>query len=174
MPANKTRILPNSVALAGEFAVLSRLALCNYDASLTLGQTKNIDILVSNPKTNKLYQLEVKTKLEGGKKSNVSDSELFGHFLTGWMMSEKHESIFRPELWYCFVTIDLDWKARFFIVPSSVVAKYVLEQHRFWLAASRKHKDNPMRLFRIGFKNEKYRIPTPTAERYEDNWEFKQ
>ena len=29
-----------------------------------------------------------------------------------------------------------------------------------------------MRQFRIGFKAEKYRIPTATAEEYEDNWNF--
>jgi hypothetical protein len=47
------RISPNSVALAGEFAALSRLALWGYDANMTLGRTKSVDILVSNPRTNK-------------------------------------------------------------------------------------------------------------------------
>ncbi len=41
----------NSVSLAGEFAVLSQLALRGYDANMTLGRTKGVDILVSNPKT---------------------------------------------------------------------------------------------------------------------------
>jgi hypothetical protein len=34
-------------------------------------------------------------------------------------------------------------------------------------------RDTDMRVFRIGQQNEKYPIPTPTAERYENNWEFK-
>ena len=29
-----------------------------------------------------------------------------------------------------------------------------------------------MRLFRIGFKEEKYAISTPTVERYQNNWDF--
>ena len=39
----------NSISLAGEFAALSQLALRGYDANMTLGRTKSVDILVSNP-----------------------------------------------------------------------------------------------------------------------------
>jgi hypothetical protein len=167
----KTRISPNSVSLAGEFAALSRLALWGYDANMTLGRTKNVDILVSDPRTNKMYQLEVKTNLDSRKRPPVS--KLFGRYMTGWIMHEKHESIARPELWYCFVTISVESKlARFFIVPSVIVAKYVQTQHRLWLDTTQ-GKNTPMRLFRIGLNDENYRIPTPTMEQYEDNWEFK-
>ena len=38
-------------SLAGEFAALSQLALRGYDANMTLGRTKAVDILVSNPAT---------------------------------------------------------------------------------------------------------------------------
>ena len=34
----------NTIALAGEFAVLSQLALHGYDANMTRGHTKNFDI----------------------------------------------------------------------------------------------------------------------------------
>jgi hypothetical protein len=171
MKQSKPRISPNSVSLAGEFAALSRLALFGYDANMTLGRTKSVDILASNPITNQFYQLEVKSKLDSRKRPCVS--KVFGRFLTDWIMNEKHESISRLELWYCFVTIGLDSKIlRYFIVPSAVVAKYIREQHRLWLDVT-KGKDTPMRLFRIGFKDDKYSIPTPTAEQYEDNWEFK-
>src|ERR1700693_6108454 len=97
------KISSNSVSLAGEFAALSRLALWGYDANMTLGRTKNVDILVSNPRTNQFYQLEVKTNLDSRKRPPVS--KVFGRFVSGWIMSEKHESISRPVLWYCFVTI---------------------------------------------------------------------
>lgn len=168
----KSRISPNSVSLAGEFAALSRLALWGYDANMTLGRTKNVDILVSNPQTNKLYQLEVKTNLDSRKRSPVS--KLFGRFVSDWIMHKKHETIARPELWYCFVTIGLESKlARYFIVPSAIVADYVRAQHRLWLDTTKKGKDGPMRLFRIGFDGDKYRVPTPTEKKYEDNWEFK-
>jgi len=35
------KLSKNSVSLAGEFAVLSKLALHGYDANMTLGNTKN-------------------------------------------------------------------------------------------------------------------------------------
>jgi len=172
-PKNTSRISPNSVSLAGEFAALSRLTLWGYDANMTLGRTKSVDILISNPSTNQLYQLEVKTMLDSRKRPPVS--KLFGRYLTDWIMNAKHESIFRPELWYCFITIGLDTKIlRYFIVPSAIVAEYVRAEHHLWLATTPNVKDTHMRLFRIGFQEEKYRIPTPTVEQYEDNWEFKQ
>jgi hypothetical protein len=40
-------ISKNQVSLAGEFAVLSQLALRGFDANMTLGNTKGVDILVS-------------------------------------------------------------------------------------------------------------------------------
>jgi hypothetical protein len=170
----KVRISSNSVSLAGEFAVLSYLALWGYDANMTLGRTKGVDILVSNPTTNQLYQLEVKSKLNNRKRPCVS--KLFGRFLTDWIMNEKHESISNPTLWYCFVAIDSSdvKKLRFFIMPSAVVAKYVREEHRLWLDAAPRGKQTGIRLLRIGLKGEKYKISTPIAEKYEDNWNFNQ
>lgn len=172
----------NAVCLAGEFAVLSQLALRNIDANMTLGRTKSVDILASDPKRKKMYRLEVKTKLRrSGKKD--SRSTIFGRVVGGWVMNRKHETIIDASLFYCFVII---WKeesnsraikSRFFIVPSNVVARYVREEHRQFLAAHRKArktiKPNDMRTLRIGFRNEKYPILTPTAEKYENNWEFK-
>jgi len=170
-----TRISPNSVGLAGEFAVLSRLALWGYDANMTLGHTKGVDILVSDPRTNNFYRIEVKTKMSSRKKDKDSESQLFGRVVSDWMMSQKHERIIEPNLWYCFVMFEGDKKvARFFLVPSKVVAEYVRAQHQLWLEENKTHKDNPMRNFRVGRRGETYKIPTPTLEEYEDNWEFRE
>jgi hypothetical protein len=168
------RISPNSVALAGEFAALSRLALWGYDANMTLGRTKSVDILVSDPRTNKFYQLEVKTKLDPRKRD--TKSSLFGQIAADWIMNEKHETIVRPNLWYCFVTIQEETKAaRFFIIPSKLVSEYVKAQHQLWLKEEDKdHKDTAMRMFRLGRKGESYKVPTLTVEQYEDNWEFRE
>ncbi len=169
------KIPPNSVSLAGEFAVLSQLALYGYDANMTLGRTKSVDILASDPKTDKFYQIEVKTKLDTRKNTTDSDSRLFGKIVSSWMMGEKHETIHRPNLWYCFVLIAQETKAtRFFLVPNKVVSEYVQAQHQLWLKEEGKvHKDTQMRSFRIGKKGEEYKISTPTAEQYENNWEFR-
>src|SRR5215813_12795982 len=123
---NMARIPKNSVALAGEFAVLSQLVIRGYDASMTLGNTKQIDILVFDPTTKKAYQVEVKTNHE--RRNGPTASKLFGKFVTSWQMHAKHERITDLDLFYCFVHINTSRTElpkhafRFFIVPSAVVA----------------------------------------------------
>ena len=164
----------NSVSLAGEFAVLSQLSLRGYDANMTLGRTKGVDILVSDPSTGRMLKLEVKTNYRSSRSAG-GNSRLFGEFLSAWIMNEKHEKIRDPGLFYAFVNISEDTKRfRFFIMPSNIVADYVKKQHQLWLNADEAHsRKNRMRTFRIGSEGKKYPILTPTAERYEANWEFK-
>jgi hypothetical protein len=149
--------------------------LRGYDASMTLGHTKNIDILVFDPKKKERYQVEVKTNLEA--RNGPSKSKLFGRFVTDWQMHEKHEKIDDTDLFYCFVHINsrqgTDYVFRFFIVPSKIVANYVRDEHALWLKDSPAHHDTERRLFRIGLPNEtKIEIQTPLAEKYENNWRF--
>ncbi|MFZ2522836.1 MAG: hypothetical protein WAW92_00440 [Minisyncoccia bacterium] len=167
----------NSVSIAGEFAVLSQLALRGYDANITLGHTKSVDILVSDPRNGKLYQLEVKTNYINDKKKPAV-SKIHGKFISDWMMNEKQETIDTPSLFYCFVNISKQTHlVRFYVVPSKIVARYVKEEHQLWIDEKRKEGkkvkyDTPMRLFRIGIKGEKYAIKTPTQEECENNWAF--
>lgn len=166
------KISKNSVSLAGEFAVLSQLVLRGYDANMTLGHTKGVDILVSDPESDKMFRVEVKTSFA----SKPSRSKLFGLTLN-WMMMDKHETISDRNLYYCFVNIENQTNIfRFFIVPSVIVAEYVRVQHQFWLdhrpALSDKEKAIPMRQFRIGLDSGGYQIPTPLAKDYENKWEF--
>ena len=167
----------NSVSIAGEFAVLSQLALRGYDANMTLGHTKSVDILVSDPRTGKLYQLEVKTNFKNSR-NKASVSKIHGKSVSGWIMSKKNETVDLPSLFYCFVNISKDTNFfKFYIVPSKIVANYVRDQHNLWLGEKKKEgkkvKDGEMRIFRLGVKGEKYPIPTPLADDYEDNWDFK-
>ncbi len=160
--------------MAGEFAVLSQLALRGFDANLTLGHTKGVDILSSDPKTGRMFRVEVKTSFAG----KPSRSNLFGHTLS-WMMTEKHENISDPNLFYCFVNIEKQTNVfRFFIVPSMLVAQYVDKQHQFWLknrpGLSEEEIAIPMRQFRIGIDSSGYQIPTPLAKDYENNWDFRE
>ena len=166
----------NSVSIAGEFAVLSQLALRGYDANMTLGHTKSVDILVSDPNTGKLYQLEVKTNFLNSR-NKPSVSKIHGKTVSGWIMNKKNESVDIPTLFYCFVNISKDTSLfKFYIVPSKVVASYVKNQHILWLSEKKKEGkkvvDGDMRIFRLGLKGEKYQIKTPTVEEYEDNWDF--
>jgi len=50
--------------MSGEFAVLSQLALKGIDANLTLGNTKSVDLIASDPETGKMFRLEVKTSYD--------------------------------------------------------------------------------------------------------------
>ena len=164
----------NSIALAGEFAALSQLALRGFDANLTLGHTKNVDILVSDPTSGEMYRLEVKTTgYRSSRGSAAKRSRLFGYNFD-WLMGSKHEHVIDSSLFYCFVNIDGDegTSFRFFIVPSRVVAEYVRAQHQLWLDQDSSHKDTSMRVFRLALERDGYPIPTPSAERYENDWSF--
>ena len=72
--------------------MLSQLALCEYDANMTLGRTKGVDILVSHPKTKRMYKLEVKTKYRTSSKTSRKN-KVFGTVIGEWMMSKKHETM---------------------------------------------------------------------------------
>ena len=129
--------------------------------------------MVSNPETGRMCKLEVKTNLRKSRKK-ISNSKLFGRIRGAWLMSKKHETIYESNLFYCFVSIEDGTNVfKFYVVPSKVVARYVKDQHRFWLNADGQHKDSLMRQFRIGLKGEKYPIPTPIAQKYKNNWDFK-
>jgi hypothetical protein len=152
-----TKLDTNNVSLAGEFAVLAQLALRGYVANMTLGRAKGIDILVANPDTGRMLKIEVKTSLKP----------------LSWIMSEKHERLNDPDLFFCFVNITEDNDFRFFIVPSAVVADYLTRSHKHWAdeKPSRK-RASPMRIFLLCKPDETTPIPVPEMEHYANNWQF--
>lgn len=148
----------NTINLVGEFYAMSRLFLEGYEATLTLGNTKGIDILLYNPRNNKQFKVEVKTA------THIYSEKIFGGKSFGWIMQNKHEGISDKNLIYCFVFIDKMTKEyRIFFVPSEEVAKYVKWEHKFWLDAKHRKpvKDIDMRAFRI---------PLDKKSDYEDNF----
>ena len=162
-------ISKNSLSLAGEFAVLSQLALRGYDANMTLGNTKSVDILVSMPELNRMFKLEVKTTFN----RKPTNSKTWG-ITFSWIMNKKHENIIDSNLFYCFVNLGArDNPNRYFIVPSQVVADYVQQSHQAWLKMDKTNKDNPMRQIRIALDQKTIAVPAPFADKYENNWGFK-
>lgn len=171
------------VSLAGEFGVLSQLALKGKDANMTLGNTKGVDILVSDPVTGKMLKLEVKTNYRKTPRKEIASSKIFGKFLScsGWILkkvNEKYDKKKDANLFYCFVNITKETEiCRFFIVPAKIVAKYVKKEHKLWIKMKKKErkkvKDSDMRQFRLGVKNLKSRPDTPLGHKYENNWDFK-
>ena len=94
------------VSLAGEFAVLSQLALLGKDANMTLGNTKGVDILVSDPVTGKMLKLEVKTNYRKSR-SEVANSRIFGKFLScsGWILKKRTETMTRKKMLIYFIVL---------------------------------------------------------------------
>jgi hypothetical protein len=162
-------ITKNQISLAGEFAVLSQLALHGFDANLTLGNTKGVDILLSNPETGKMRRLEVKTHSN----NRPFQNKRLGKIIGKWRMGDKHEMMNDEDLFFCFVTIEnVTDNFEFYIVPSKVVSEYVKWSHTDWLAENPKHRDTPMRSFDLGTKEHAYNHPVPMAEDYRRRWDL--
>jgi hypothetical protein len=145
--------------LTGEYYVLAQLTHHGLVATLTLSNTKGVDILVTNQELRRLYKVEVKTTELPPRAETLFGP---GKFYM-WAMSKKHEMVKDPALFYCFVALQgATVLPRFFVVPSSVVARYVKWQHQKWLD-SRKHTvaETTMRRFRI---------PVQDPDGYENNW----
>jgi hypothetical protein len=148
------------IGLAGEYYVLAQLTQRDLVATLTLSNTKAVDILVANQDLNKFYKVEVKTMLK-----KPGYSRLFGDTkFWSWPMNEKHEDRIDDNLYYCFVALQgTDSLPKFFIVPSIDVAIYVKKQHEYWLSTRKNQvKETSMRQFRI---------PIDDPKGYENNWQ---
>ncbi|HQF82762.1 MAG TPA: hypothetical protein PK255_03610 [Candidatus Pacearchaeota archaeon] len=137
----------NRINLAGEFYAMHRLFLEGYEATLTLGNTKGVDILLLNPKNGKQFKVEVKTT------GTVMNERLYGGININWWMDKKHEEIKYKDLIYCFVFLpeDKKLKPKTFFVDSEKVAEYVKWEHNIYLKAEHKNpvKDTNIRSFRI-------------------------
>lgn len=131
--------LPKALTgVADEYFVAGELSRRGYIASITLRNTRGIDILVSNADATRQVAIQVKTS-QGNRPE--------------WVLSEKAESFYADNLFYVFVNLKSSSEERpdFYIVPSKSVADFVKNEHRSWLdTPGRKgqaHKDNPVRKF---------------------------
>jgi hypothetical protein len=130
---------PNRVlaGVAGEYFVAAELSKRGYIASVTLRNTKGVDVLCSNANATKAVGIQVKTN-SGSKRS--------------WILNQKAEEYFADNLFYVFVNLNDNKKhPDFFVVPSKVVAIYCKTGHAGWLGRpgrmGQKHTDTLMRKF---------------------------
>jgi hypothetical protein len=124
--------------VAGEYFVAAELSKRGYIASITLRNTRGIDILVSNRNANKSVGIQVKST----KYSNTRS----------WMLNEKAEDYYADNLFYVFVNLkEKDQRPDFFVVPSGIVARYIKRSHKNWIKKPNrkggKHKDTSLRRF---------------------------
>jgi hypothetical protein len=124
--------------VAGEYFVAAELSRLGYIASITLRNTRGIDILASNADASKQVGIQVKTN-----KSNKPE----------WILNEKAEEYFADNLFYVFVCLKSENDAHpdFYVVPSSIVAEYTKRTHHEWLVTPGKkgqqHNKTPVRKF---------------------------
>ncbi len=123
--------------VAGEYFVAAELSRRNYVASLTLRNTRGIDILASNRDATKSVGIQVKTRR--GMKAV-------------WLLNKKAEADLAENLCYIFVCIPDTGLPAFHVVPRNNVAEYVRDNHQRWLRTpgrgGRAHVDNDMRHFK--------------------------
>jgi hypothetical protein len=123
--------------IAGVYSAAAELSKQGYIASITLRNTKGIDIMVANADATKTVGVQVKTN-QGS--------------LDWWLLSDKAEDYFADNLFNIFVNLNNGKSPDFFIVPSKIVAAAVKESHSKWLVTpgrkGQKHKDNPIREFK--------------------------
>lgn len=136
--------------VAGEYFVAAELSRRGYLASITLRNTKGVDILCSNADATKTIAIQVKTN----RRSNRE-----------WVLNQKAESFYAKNHFYVFVNLHDDkQQPDYFIVPSKTVADHVKETHATWLAApgkgGRAHIDTTMRKF------------SDLSEEFKDRWDL--
>lgn len=130
--------------VSGEYFVAAQLSRLGYIASITLKNTKGVDVLATNEDASRSVAIQVKTN-QGDRKS--------------WLLHKKAESNVAKNLFYVFVNLkDKASQPDFYVVPSRIVANQIRKGHARWLATPgkrvKKHKDTTMR----GFEdlNDKY------------------
>jgi hypothetical protein len=130
--------IPSLLAgVAGEYFVAAELSRRGYIASISLRNTRGIDILVTNAAALRTVTIQCKTNQRGKK---------------AWVLNEKCEGYHSPTHFYVFVALGSpDRRPNFHIVPSEAVARFVTEDHRTWLSTlgrnGQRHVDNDVRRF---------------------------
>jgi hypothetical protein len=123
--------------VSGEYFVAGELSRRGYIASITLRNTKGVDVLVSNVAATRSVGLQVKTNRRDRK---------------GWLLNKKAENYYAENLFYVFVNLKNNVsRPDYYIVPSKIVAKHIRKEHEEWLRSPgkrvKRHSDTPMRMF---------------------------
>ena len=111
----KTLWLMNQLGVAGEYLAAGELSLKGWVSSITLRNSRGIDIIASNPEGTKSVSVQVKTNSDGANK---------------WILSKKSEEYFSVNHVYIFDVIKgLGERPEYRIVPSERVARQIKVGH---------------------------------------------
>ena len=130
--------------VAGEYFVAAELSRRGFIASITLRNTRGIDIVVTNKDATKTVTIQCKTSRKKKRQ---------------WILGEKSEAFFAENHFYVFVNLGAEnERPSYHIVPSKVVAKTIKTGHSDWLKGTSKsgnsRKDSAIRNF--SDKNDDY------------------
>lgn len=157
----RSRLERSLVGPAGEHYVLFRLHQLGILSSLAPKNAPDVDVLAFADGETVTAAIQVKTRTYG------ADG--------GWHMSEKHETLVRPRLFYAFVDLEPEVPVTF-IVPSATVADVLATSHRVWLAApgkdGRAHNDTKFRRLRPDYPLGVKGYPKGWLDRYRERWEL--
>jgi hypothetical protein len=133
----RTTTVPSILAgVAGEYLVAGELSRRGWIASITLRNTRGVDILASTPDLDRSVGIQVKTSQ---------------HRKAEWLLNKKAETLVDEDLFYVFVRLNGLDMPNYHVVPSAVVAEHTHRTHKAWLLRPRRdgqpHKDNPNRKF---------------------------
>jgi hypothetical protein len=138
--AQRSRLSTGLSGVAGEYLVAAELSRRGYIASITLRNTRGVDILASNADATRSVGIQVKTN----QRSSPS-----------WLLNQKIERPLKAglaeNLFFVFVCLNDMGTPAYYIASRKDVARYCHEAHLRWLATpglkGRPHRDNPMRRF---------------------------
>lgn len=134
----KNKLASTLVGVAGEYLVAGELSLRGYIASITLRNSKGIDIIVSDEHAARSVSIQVKTNSFGNDK---------------WILNKKAEDFYSDNHYYIFVSLkEIGERPEYYIVPSKIVANYVSSSHSEWLKGRKNdgspRKDSAIRNFK--------------------------
>lgn len=134
--------MPNSlertlVGVAGEYFVAAELSLRGFIASVTLRNTRGVDIIASRSDASSSVSLQIKSNSDGS---------------AAWMLSKKSEGFWSKQHFYVFVALkNVGARPDYFVVPSETVSEAITKSHSSWLAEPKidgnPRKDSSMRKF---------------------------
>lgn len=141
---------------AGEHYAIYELLRRGMVAVLAPGGLKKTDIFILDQDHRQVGSLQVKTRTHGRR--------------IGWRMSEKHEEIRDPDLYYAFIDLEPD-KPITYIVPSGIVADVLQKSYRAYLAEpGRNRSESTTRYIRPEYAYEVPGVPTGWMEPFKEQW----
>jgi hypothetical protein len=125
------------VGVAGEYLVAGELTLRGFIASISLRNSRGIDIIASSGDGARAVSIQVKTNSDGNPK---------------WILNKKSETFYAENHYYIFVALQgIGSRPKFYIVPSIVVAESIQTSHALWLRGTKRdgssRKDSSIRVF---------------------------